>query len=324
MDTQKYCGYVYNEDALADYVGTSGDKLFGATPIVPDSGKGKEAFLWEIEQMLTGAVRDPHSQDLGDCVGQGTTGGIEDVQFVQKLKNPAFQFKWISSEYTYSVARVQIGNGACGRQDGAVVAWALKAGDQFGWLPRGKYGEFDLSNYNSHYAKEWGAPGVGAPDSLTQIGKTHLTINAYLVQGQNKFEQCRDAIVNGAVVVTGSNQLYSSQRDSQGFCRPEGNGGHCTYYRGVTDNSKRPGIAYQQSWTKSVPTGGAVQITLPSGKVITIPAGCFLVDADNFERMHSTNDSEVWVIQAVNGWLPPDEEATFSFHETQFVYATAA
>jgi hypothetical protein len=121
-------------------------------------------------------------------------------------------------------------------------------------------------------------------------------------------------IANGGLIVTGSNQLYSSNRDSQGFCQPQGRGGHCTYYRGVSDNSKRPGIIYQQSWGPDIPSQGEQRVTLPSGRDIILPPGAFLIDAENFDRMHSRSDGEVWAVTSETGFVKPDSEIEFVFH----------
>lgn len=313
---QQYCGCVSNPEAIEAFLAkeNGGKLLLSTAPHIQDSGKGKEAFLFEIERQLTGKVRPPHAQEIGDCVSHGTTGAAEDLQFVQMNRNKALTFKWLSSEVMYALARHQVGRDACGRGDGAVVAWALEAGKTFGMVARDKYGNIDISNYNSHYAKSWGAPGAGCPSDLLPIAKTHLFTEAHLVTGQNKYEQCRDALMSGGVIVTGSNQLYSSQRDSQGFCRPEGSGGHCTYYRGFADGPKRPGIVYQQSWGQDIPTGGEMRVTLESGREVILPPGAFFIDAENFDRMHRGSDSEVWVLTAEDGFLAPDEEVKFAFY----------
>ena len=70
----------------------------------------------------------------------------------------------------------------------------------------------------------WGTPGVGAPQDLVEVAKSHLVLKAQLLQGSNLFEQACDVIYNGGAIVTGSNQLYANSRDAQGFCRPSGHG----------------------------------------------------------------------------------------------------
>lgn len=308
-------GYIPSPSAIEEYLNQpgGGQYLMAAAPLILENGKGKEAFLFEIEQRLTGQVRPPHHQTIGDCVSHGFTGACEDLQFVQMLSSPTNAFKMLSSEAIYGIARVQIGKGQCGSEDGAVVAWALEAGQKYGLLARGSYGSYDVSSYNANLAKQWGSPRAGTPQELCDLSKAHLVTKAFLIDGTNKYEQARDVLVSGGVVVTGSNQLYGSNRDREGFCKPQGSGGHCTYYRGVKDD-KRPGLVYQQSWGNDVPSGGPMQLTLPSGKDITLPPGGFFCDAADFERAHRGQDSEVWAIISENGWATPDDQVKFVFY----------
>jgi hypothetical protein len=308
---ESLCGYVPNPAAVAKFMEEGRGQLLQSAPPLP-SAKGKAAFLFEIERQLTGKVRPPHAQTIGDCVSHGFTGASEDVQFVQMLKNPTLQFKWLSSEAIYGLARVQIGQGQCGRGDGAVVAWALEAGQKFGLLPRATYGQYNLGNYNGSTAHSFGASGC--PAELLAIAATHKTTSCYLIEGAQKYEQARDAIASGGAIVTGSNQLYSNSRDNDGFCTRSGHGGHCTYYRGFADQPKRPGIVYQQSWGPQIPSQGEQTVTLESGQTVILPPGAFFIDASEFDRMHSGSDSEVWVILSEDGWLAPDDQLGFHFY----------
>lgn len=309
--SQHLCGYVYDERAVETFLGSS--PMVVGDPAPPASGKGKDFFLFDIEKQLTGSVRPPHHQEIGSCVAHGSTGAMEDIQFVQMLNQPGYTFQWLSTEVMYSLARIQVGRGQCGWGDGAVVAWALEAAQKYGLVARGKYGQYDLTRYSSELEKQWGAPGAGCPPELVETAHAHLVLKCSLIQGQTKYEQSRDVIYNGGAIITGSNQLFSNGRDSQGFCRPSGNGGHCTYYRGFTDAARRPGIVYQQSWGPDIPTGGAATVTLESGRQVTLPAGAFFIDAEEFDRMHGGSDSEVWAVWSETGWLAPDDQVKFVF-----------
>lgn len=315
MDYASLGGYVYDEKAITSFIDRGlTSQIMQAAP----SAKGMEAFQWEIEQQLTGSVRDPHNQGIGDCVSQAATGAVEDLEFWEMLQDPTLKFMPISSEVMYGLARVQIGQGACGYGDGAVVAWALEAMKRYGVLARGIYGKWNLSTYNAQIAKSFGDPRNGAPSELADLCKTNLVPNVELLvpsrNGPSLYEQARDAICGKATLVTGSNQLFVQSRDRQGFCGPGGRGGHSTYFRGVSDNSRRPGIVYQQSWGNSVPSQGSQKITLPSGREITLPRGAFFIDAEEFDRMHSGGGNEVWVITSGTGWKKPEAEITFVFY----------
>lgn len=328
IDHASLGGYVYDEKAIESFVDRGlTSQIMQAAP----SAKGMEAFQWEIEELLTGSVRDPHNQGIGDCVSQAATGGLEDLEFVAMLDDPTLKFEMISSEVMYGLARIQIGRGGVGRGDGAVVAWALEAMKTIGVLPRRKYGQYDLTHYDAQLAKQFGAPGVGAPAELAKLCNSNLVVNVELLvpsrNGPTLFEQARDVIANKGVIVTGSNQLFSSNRDKEGFCGRGGRGGHSTYFRGVTDNSRRPGIGYQQSWGNGVPSQGAQKVTLPSGREITLPKGCFFIDAEIFDSIHNGGGNEVWAITVGTSWVKPDSELSFVFYlpnGDKIKYATAA
>lgn len=313
-ENRKLCGYVYDPAETERIMRGLPNPVLMATALgIQDSGAGKDVFLFEIERKLVGSIRPPHHQTVGDCVSHGTTGGAEDLEFVQMAKDASLQFQWLASEATYALARVQIGKGGCGYGDGAVVAWGLQSGKEYGFVARAKYGDIDLTTYSGARAQEWGNPRAGCPAPLLDIAKQHPIKDMSNIEGPDFYTQARDVIAQGGLIVTGSNQLYRSSRDAQGFCLPGGGGGHCTYYRAVTDNSVRPGIGYQQSWGNDTPTGGAVKVTLPHGREVDLPAGFFFIDAENFNRMHARG-GEVWAISSEAGFNKPDIDIDFSFY----------
>lgn len=317
IDQQKLCGYVYNEKTLQAFVDSGmGQHLSYAA--VEDIGKGKELFLWEIEKQLTGKLRSQERQEIGDCVSWGFCGAANALQFVLMMQDPTLEFKPLCTEYTYGTARVQIGQGGCGFGDGAQVSWALEGAQKLGFLARGKYGDIDVTTYSGERARAWGRPRAGAPTALLAVGKLNLVLQCHLITGNNKYEQARDVIASLGAIVTGSNQLFSSHRDAQGFCQRAGGGGHCTCYRGFSDNPKRPGIVYNQSWGPGTPSGGAVDLTLPSGKEITLPEGNFFIDPEDFDRMHREGSgNEVWAITSEIGFVAPEDQQQFVFYSHQ-------
>ena len=228
-------------------------------------------------------------------------------------KDETLEFHDLSSEVVYGLARHQIGKDGCGSGDGAVVGWGVQAVQQFGIVARGEYGSYDLSVYSGQTAKLFGAVGRGAPSILADIAKQHPIKEASVIEGPDFYSQAIDVLANCGLIVTGSNQLYASNRDSSGFCRTAGQGGHCTYYRGFSDNPKRPGIIYQQSWGNDVPTGGEAKVTLPHGREEILPAGAFFIDADAFNKMHRSG-GEVWAITSEIGFQKPDIDVNFSFY----------
>lgn len=313
-DKLHLCGYKYLPKEIERIQGMQPNPVLSCKALgIQDSGKGKDVFLFEVERQLTGAVRAPHNQTIGDCVSHGTTGAAEDLQFVQMSKDRTIRFAWLASEVTYGLARIQIGRGGCGFGDGANVGWGLQSGKDFGFLERGVYSNYDLTKYNGQTAKQFGAPGHGCPAELATLAKHNPISEMSNIEGPDFYSQCIDVIANGGVIVTGSNQLYRGTRDKNGFCQRGGSGGHCTHYNGFTDNSKNPGIVYVQSWGEETPTNGAQLITLGSGAEITLPPAHFLITPDDFNRMHRSG-GEVWGIHSETSWMKPDTEIDFIFY----------
>ena len=308
------CGYVHLPKEIERIMRMQPNPIFfGSALGIQGTGKGKDVFLFEIERKLTGKVRAPHNQTIGDCVSQGVTGACEDLEFIQMAVDISFAFHPLSSEVIYGLARHQIGRDQCGSGDGAVVGWGVQAAKTYGVLPRAKYGKYDLTNYSGQIAKSFGAPRVGTPVELAEESKKYPIKEASSIQGPDFYSQAIDILANLGLIVTGSNQLYNDVRDVTGFCKPAGSGGHCTYYDGYTDNPKRPGIIYVQSWGLDMPTGGEKKITLPHGREVTLPPGHFFIDADNFNKMHA-RDVEVWCITSETGFSKPDIDIEFSFY----------
>jgi hypothetical protein len=295
-------GYVHDPAAIEAFVAKGGGQVMQAVVMqaLADSGKGKDYFAFEIErELMGGVVRPPHWQGIGDCVSHGITGAAEDLQWLQRKKNGRFIFKWLASEGIYGLGRVEIGRGQLGGGDGLVVAWGMEAAMKFGFLPREVIGKYDLRIYRASLAKQWGRYGL--PDELEPIARQFPIKEAHLLQGPNFYEQARDAMASGATIVDGSNWLYRDTRDKQGFCLPGQSGGHSVYFRGFVDAPKRPGMAYQQSWGPGIPSQGEQRITLESGREVVLPPGCFLIDAENFDKMHR-RDAELWALISEEGF----------------------
>lgn len=317
MNHRDLCGYIYEPKAIEAFAQKVG-LLAQAAPGIKGAGKGKDVFLWKIQQKLQGLIWAPHNQTIGDCVSHGITGAAEDLQWVMKaLKDKNIIPKQLSSEVTYALSRVEIGGGGI-RGDGSIVAWGIEASQKYGFIPREKVGKYDLSTYDGSVAKAWGKSGC--PNDLEPIAKEHPIQNAALIEGPDFYSAAIDVLAVGGVVVSGSNWIYSMSRDANGFCKHNDSGGHCTYYRGFSDNAKRPGIVYQQSWGPDVPQGGAATYTLPSGEQITLPPGAFFITPEDFNNMHK-RDAEVWGITAMTDWAIPDQDITFYFYHDQELLA---
>ncbi len=314
MKYSDLCGYKYHPAVIDEVAKAQAFPCFGdANASIKGTGKGKDIFLWEIERKLTGKVRDPHEQTQPDCVSHGLSGAAEDLLFIQIARGESSTWEPIASEPIYAGSRHQIGQDQLGQQGGSVPGWGIQWGQKYGFMPRRSYPTIDLSRYDGNLAAQWGRPGVGTPNDLAEDAKQWPLVTCSLIQGQDKYSQAIDVLANQGLIVTGSTQLYSQVRDQFGFCTPDGQpAGHCTYYRGFTDNARRPGIAYQQSWGNLVPRGNQT-ITLPNGNRVNLPLGCFFIDADEFNTMHNQQYSEVWAITKEAGWAPNPTDFTISF-----------
>lgn len=311
---KELCGYHHDPKVIDEVAATQAFPSFGAAAgAIKGSGKGKDIFLWDIEKKLTGKVRDPHTQTQPDCVGHGLSGAAEDLLYVQIYKGEEAGWEPIASEPIYGGSRHQIGRDQLGRNGGSIPGWAIQWAQQFGLIPRRKYDSVDLTQYNGNLAAQWGQPGRGCPPDVAENAKHWPLKTASLIQGPNFYDQARDVIANSGLVISGSQQLYSNTRDQFGFCVPSGDpAGHCVYFRGVSDNGRRPGIAYQQSWGNLIPRGNQ-NVRLPHGVAVSLPNGCFFIDAEEFDNMHNQQNAELWAVTSLAGWEPAAADWTISF-----------
>lgn len=257
------------------------------TPI-KDTGKGKIILLYDIIRAVAGTF-PMRKQTVGDCVSQGAAYAVDAVKSVDIYLNKEFE-EWVAETATediYGGSRVQIGGGRISG-DGSVGAWAAKYVNQYGALPRQKYGNIDLTTYSGNYARTLGRNGV--PKELLEIAKQHPIQTVSLVK---TYGEVRDLISNGYGVTIASMQGFSSKRDSEGFAKPQGTWAHQMSILGVDDSYKRPGVLVQNSW--GVWNGGPKRHNQPDGS--------FWVDAEEIERrVLSKGDS--WAFSGYEGFKP--------------------
>jgi len=260
---------------------------------VKGSGRGREVRLSEFVKRALGGKLLPHHQLIGDCVGQAyglTTDTLAGTQIFLHGRAEKFTTK-TSTEAIYAGSRYEIGYTVYGsasilRGDGSNGSWAAEFLRDYGTLPRGKYGKYDLSEYDSRLARQWGKSGV--PDELEQIVREH-PVRSYS-QCRN-YNECRDAIANGYPVVfcsgVGFNNCRrhnSNGRDSQGFLVPCGQWYHAMAALDVDDKSARKSITLYQSW-------GADWLNGAYTDVEGLEKWAFKVDAEVIDRMCSYGDT---------------------------------
>lgn len=260
------------------------------TPI-KDSGKGKRVLLYDFIRKASNGEYPKRKQTIGDCVAHGAAYAVDAVKSVDIILKNEFE-EWVeetATEDIYAGSRVQIGGGRI-RGDGSIGAWAARYVNEYGALPRGKYGNVDLTTYSGSKARSWGRGGAGVPKSLIPTAKKHPI---QTVSQVTTYEEVRDLIANGYAVTIASMQGFSSKRDSEGFARPQGSWAHQMSILAVDDEYKRPGVLVQNSWG-----------TWNSGpKRHDQPNGSFWVDAEEIER-RILKKGDSWAFSGYEGFKP--------------------
>ncbi len=217
------------------------------------TGRGKSALLYKAYEKVNGAPLFPVTQGIGDCVSHGWAVAIRCTAACEILAGDAEELREPSTEAIYSLSRVQVGKGQLGNEDGSVGAWAAEAVQQHGVLPRGVYGEWDVSKYDPAIAKRWGRRGYGLPAALRPEAKPHTIKTVSLI---TTWEDLCDALYNGYGVAICSNQGFNDKRDKNGFLKAEGVWPHCMPVVGYVDEGPNPGACFFQSWGPEWCSGG--------------------------------------------------------------------
>lgn len=252
-----------------------------------DTGSGKTVLLYEIIRTVSNNF-PIRTQEIGDCVGQAAAYAVDAAKSIDIHIHEDFE-EWVAETATediYAGSRILIGGGLNG--DGSMGVWAARYCNDYGAVPRGKYGEIDLSNYSGGRAKSWGDDGV--PASLLHVAKQHPILTVSRV---DTYEQARDLLSNGYAVTIASNQGFRSTRDKEGFAKPKGEWAHAMCLLGVDDSPKRPGVLCVNSWG----------YWNDGPKRLNQPEGSFWIDADVLENnILSAGDS--WAYSGYEGFQP--------------------
>lgn len=250
---------------------------------IAGSGRGKQVLLWPYLEKVTGQTYAPSIQRIGDCTSHAVAMGVNVLTAVQILMHGRPE-RWIApaaTEPIHAGARVEIGQSLIpSRRDGAVVTWAGDWVQQYGVLLRQKYGDIDLTEYNPHLARNWGARGVGVPNKLEAIAKEHPVKMTKIV---TCWSEARDLIANGYPIVIGSGIGFNQETDSDGFLHPGPTWWHALLLAGIDDKSTRPGGCLLNWWPPTWIEG-------PKHKLGT-PSSAFWTDANTIDSMLSKGDS---------------------------------
>lgn len=274
-------GYVRRADAIKEFIrSTHKPFLRQQNDDIRRSGQNVQVRLVRAYEAVTGVPYELLEwQELGDCVGQHFTLGVDALCAVEVTAGQREEWRGrFSTEVTYALSRVEVGGGRIRGDDGSTGAWAAQALLQYGSLLRGRYGDYDLTKYRPDLAKRWG--DMGCPDELEREAREHPIKAAPLVESA---AEAADSIANGYPVPICSNQGFTNKTDKDGFLTPRGKWYHCMLAWGVDTKSERKGFELAQKWPLSWVSG-------PKHKLGTAACG-FWVDYEVVDRMLRQGDS---------------------------------
>ena len=269
--------------------------LFGAASnSLHGSGDGKLSlpFINIIKYVPDFGVYE--KQTTGDCVSHATRNAI-DVTRASEIRIHGDRESFIASTATEPIY------GDRGFvQSGMTCSRAARFVNQTGGLLlRQKYGQYDLSKYNSSLGVSWGR--AGTPLELREIGKKNQVKTVSLVKS---VQEARDAIANGYCLSVCSGYGFSSVRDKNGISKQEGGWSHAMAWIGCDDTKTRANetlFLVQNSWGR-----------WNSGpRVHGQPEGSFWIRESDAAGM--LNSGEGWVFSNVEGF--PPRKITWSIDE---------
>jgi hypothetical protein len=274
-------------------------QLVGHWPTLVERGI-YAVLAYSCEKAVLGEFQPANTQRRGTCVGQGTERALRDAILFDidrgaEIAQPAR----IAFELIYAGARTTIRHGQLGGGDGAIVADAAQFVHDYGTIPRGVYGAYDLTQPREDLAVAWGAPRATVPTALLAAASSHK-VRAYHCA---EFERACDCLAAGYCLSIGCNRIHSEHRDADGFCQYASAGGHCTDLCGVfvmkswTGDPNtlydHTGLVNQQSWGE-YPTGNP--ILRYYGGDAPLRQGAFGLAASEVRAMFRSS-GDVWAFQ---------------------------
>lgn len=313
--TQFATGWISNPQAVAGYIrkrvdagvpcaiGDARPDLKGFWPRLVQSGIFS-VLLYEAEFSVLGEYLPADFQKRGTCVGRGTYRAVQtgywDAIAERRIHGIAEQ---IAYEPIYGGSRVNVGGGQLGG-DGSVGAWAAEWCHDFGVIPRGVYGEFDLTRDREDLAVKWGQRGVGVPQSLRAASIGHKC-DAYHVADAHDLADVTAARYASAICST---HQQSDHRDANGECSYQGSTSHCeaivgVYLRPSWDGNQatiydHTGFVDQQSWGA---TPGGPDILRMHGSTAKLRQGAYGTPMPAMRKRIKTG--ETWAFQLRDGWV---------------------
>lgn len=244
-------------------------------------------------------TRKADYQARGTCVGRGTYRAVW-LSYLAALDRKVMPGRPIVVAYEpiYAGARVEVGRGRLGSDDGAVGAYAAQFVSQFGVCDRNRFGAIDLSvdspQGREDLAVAWGAPGKGVPAEVEAACAKHR-FDAHFAKNVTEQMDAVSAFFPGAFC---RNRL-NGPRDANGMSRPAGSGAHCEAVVGVfITPAGDDALLMQQSWGNQ-PSGPSV-LKIKNHPDYQLPQGCYGITASDQARVF-TNGAESWHFEPREG-----------------------
>lgn len=270
-------GWVHDPEAIDSIMNELEQPFFfQAANVLSESGKGKSAFLYDNFSKLNIKFPEPLQAGEGDCVSHATSLALDTLSVTEIVNGE--RETWVArsaNEYFYHVSRIIIGKGRLGNGAGSINAWAAKGVQEYGSLRRISYNSVNLTKYSQNLSYKWGRGSI--PKELYDIAKPQSIGKFAAIKN---FGDACDSLYNGYPIIVASNQGFSSKRDKQGFCSPQGTWGHSMAVLGYKDDD-RPGVVICNSWPSY----------LPGDNEFGLPPSSFFCDADIFDRMCKFQDT---------------------------------
>lgn len=254
----------------------------------PFADETSAVFFWTAEEKVLGKVLPSWNQgNVGSCVSFGWGRGSQDLILIQILATKNAE-EWpgaeVATEPIYGGSRVEVGGGRIGG-DGSTGAWAAKWVSDWGILFRKKYGNVDLTTYDTTRCRAWGKTGV--PNELEPVAKEHPVKGVAVVSTAS---QAWDAIGSGYPIPCCSNVGFQSPL-KEGYCARKGSWAHCMTFRGrFVHPSKGKSFIIQNSWGDYL-KGGDPKIEVKGAGSVTLPQGCFAITEADAEAILRQRDS---------------------------------
>lgn len=266
-------------------------QAFGDTPAGQDISFDQipeELWGWELYKLATNGQDWPNTNQgqVGSCVSFGTANALRFTMAAEIVEGDPEEVRQPCEEVIYGGSRVEIGGGRL-RGDGSIGAWAAQWCVKYGVVPRGVYGDYDLTTYSETRCRNFG--GRGIPEILETEAKKFPILEVVKI---TNFKDACVALASNYGISVCSNRGFRMTRDADGFCSPGGSWAHCMSFIGYRKAGKRPGLFNQNSWGGNAHGGPKVKPNAPSGG--------FMVDADVADRMLGYGDS--WAFKRFKGY----------------------